>query len=441
MSEVGRTVAGMFAISFEPPFGAASVHDGDWTLEELLAVEPGPAAIAMLLSVDPAHRGTEDKLLVLRAWERQAAWLAAQQHAAMADVAGPEALIHDDPVRDEVAAALGLSRQAADNRIHTARTLADTLPGTRELLEAGEISTRHALVMVDECAALDGPAAEQVEKKVLANAPHQTAAAFRRSVRRAVNCQCATPAPAALAACAAARAERRIVVVPEADGMASLIATMPAIDARRIFDAVDTLARARHAKAGGHRRDPGIDARRVDALISLADHALTDRRLPAGRRRKTEIQVIIDLPTLLGLREDPAHLPGHGPLPAVVARELAADADWRRLVVDPVDGHLLDYGHRAYRPPKKLRDYISARDRTCRYPGCGQPAARCDLDHVAAWKPGRTAASNIIPLCRHHHRLKTHHRWQVTLNEDSSVDWQSPAGREYHLKPRNQLDN
>ena len=187
------------------------------------------------------------------------------------------------------------------------------------------------------------------------------------------------------------------------------------------------------AGEGGGFRDVG-----VDAGIGFHGHA---RRLPAGRRRKTEIQVIIDLPTLLGLREDPAHLPGHGPLPAVVARELAADADWRRLVVDPVDGHLLDYGHRAYRPPKKLRDYISARDRTCRFPGCGQPAARCDLDHVAAWKPGRTAASNIIPLCRHHHRLKTHHRWQVTLNEDSSVDWQSPAGREYHLKPRNQLDN
>jgi hypothetical protein len=431
----------MFAIGFEAPFGAASVHDGEWTLEELLDVEPGPAAMAMLCSIDPDRRDTEDKLLILRAWERQAAWLTARQHAAMCEVAGPEALIHDDPVRDEVAAALGLSRQAADNRIHVARTLADTLSGTRELLEAGQISTRHAMVMVDECGALDKPTAENIERRVLANAPHQTAAAFRRSVRRAVDRERAAPAAAALAAHEREKSQRRVVIVPEPDGMATLIATMPALDARRLFDAVDTLARARHAKAGGRRRDPGIDARRVDALIALADGALADRRLPAARRRKVELQVVIDLPTLLGLREDPAHLPGHGPLPAALARQLAEDAEWRRLVVDPVDGHLLDYGSRTSRPPQKLRDYIVARDRTCRFPGCGQPARRCDLDHVKPARRGKTSADNMIPLCRHHHRLKTHHHWQVTLNPDSSVVWRSPAGREYHLKPRSQLDD
>ncbi len=432
----------MFAINLEPPFGAASVHEGDWTLEELLTVEPGPAAIAMLCSVDPARRSTRDKLLILRAWERQAAWLAARQHAAMADTAGPEALIHDDPVRDEIAAALGLSRQAADNRIHVARTLADTLPATRELLEAGEITPRHAMVMVDECGALDNATAEQIEKRVLANAPHQTAAAFRRAVRRAVDCRRAAPGSAALAAHESAKAERKVIVVPEADGMASLIATLPAVDALRLFDAVDNLARARHAKLGGRRRNPGIDARRADALVALAEHALADRRLPAGgKRRRIELQVVIDLPTLLGLRENPAQLPGHGPLPAALARELVDDAEWRRLVVDPVDGHLLDYGRRTYRPPQKLREYIIARDRTCRFPGCSQPARRCDLDHVIPSKRGKTSADNLIPLCRHHHRLKTHHGWSVRLNPDSSVVWRSPAGREYHLKPRSQLDD
>jgi hypothetical protein len=215
---------------------------------------------------------------------------------------------------------------------------------------------------------------------------------------------------------------------------------MPALDARRLFDAVDTLARARHAAKGGRRRDDGIDARRVDALVALAEHAIADRKLPAAKRPRAEIQVVIDLPTLLGLRDDPAQLPGYGPLPAAVARELADDAEWRRLVTDPVDGHLLDYGRRRYRPPRRLRDYIIARDRTCRFPGCSQPARLCDLDHVTPSKRGKTSASNMIPLCRHHHRLKTHHRWRVRLNADSSVVWHSPAGREYHLKPRSQLD-
>ncbi|HEX7106549.1 MAG TPA: hypothetical protein VF218_11330, partial [Acidothermaceae bacterium] len=87
----------MFTIGFEPPFGAGGAGDRDWSLEELLDLEPGPAAIGLLASIDPAGRSVADRLVLLRAWERQHAWLTAQQHAAMCEVAGPQALIHDDP--------------------------------------------------------------------------------------------------------------------------------------------------------------------------------------------------------------------------------------------------------------------------------------------------------------------------------------------------------
>jgi len=66
-----------------------------------------------------------------------------------------------------------------------------------------------------------------------------------------------------------------------------------------------------------------------------------------------EAQVIIDLPTLLGLADNPGELAGVGPIPAEVARALAADdgATRRRLVVEPVTGALLDYGASVYRSP------------------------------------------------------------------------------------------
>ncbi len=48
-----------------------------------------------------------------------------------------------------------------------------------------------------------------------------------------------------------------------------------------------------------------------------------------------QLQVTIDLPTLLGLADNPAELPGHGPLPPHLARELAADADWIWFTTDP----------------------------------------------------------------------------------------------------------
>ena len=44
-------------------------------------------------------------------------------------------------------------------------------------------------------------------------------------------------------------------------------------------------------------------------------------------------------------------------------------------------------------------------------------------------------------LCRRHHRLKTHHGWQLRAHPDGSCDWTSPTGARYHpLSPARILD-
>lgn len=68
--------------------------------------------------------------------------------------------------------------------------------------------------------------------------------------------------------------------------------------------------------------------------------------------------------------------------------------------------------------------------RTCRFPGCRQPAGRCDLDHVVPWPAGPTSAANLTALCRHHHRLKHQTRWRVS-GEHGSLMWTSPTGHPY----------
>jgi hypothetical protein len=390
-------------------------------------------------AIDPAELDAAGRVRLVQAWERQHAWISAQQQAALVDVAGIEPATPDDFAREEVATALGLSGRSAANRLRTARMLLDTLPGTYAALGAGQLSVWHALAMVEECGPLDRATAEQVETAVLPGAPGLTLAAFRRRLRRAI--LKAQPAQADRAH-EIAKTERAVRLVPEADEMASLIATLPALDARAVFLAVDTLARARHQAAGGSKSDPGVDARRADALIALADAALADRSLPKAHGRRVELQVVIDLPTLLGLADNPAELPGYGPLPAAVARDLAADATWRRLVTDPVTGHLLDYGHTTYRAPQPLADYLTTRDRHCTFYGCHQPAIHADLDHAIPYTQpgGHTSAANLVPLCRRHHRLKTKGRWKLRLNNDTSITWRTPAGLEHHIKPRSQLD-
>jgi hypothetical protein len=98
-------------------------------------------------------------------------------------------------------------------------------------------------------------------------------------------------------------------------------------------------------------------------------------------------------------------------------------------------GTITDAGRRSYRPPAALADLIRGRDHTCRFPGCRQPAHRCDLDHVIPHPTGPTTPDNLITLCRHHHRLKHTTTWTVHQHPTADLTWTSPTGRTYTTHP------
>ena len=74
---------------------------------------------------------------------------------------------------------------------------------------------------------------------------------------------------------------------------------------------------------------------------------------------------------------------------------------WRRLVIDPLSGTLLDHGRTTYHPPAGLADFVRARDVYCRFPGCRQRAADAELDHVIAWSDGGTTCEKNLPRLLH----------------------------------------
>jgi hypothetical protein len=116
---------------------------------------------------------------------------------------------------------------------------------------------------------------------------------------------------------------------------------------------------------------------------------------------------------------------------------IAADptGTWRRLVTDEM-GRLVDYGRSTYRPPADLARYVIARDRTCRAPGCNQPAAKSDLHHIVPWsRGGETNAEGLASVCQHNHYAIHDAGWQIRRSEGGTIEWTSPTGHVYRVPP------
>ena len=399
--ELERVPAPQRSLRVEPT--AWSQYRPDGMLADMLAEAPSIRP--------PAGRHPEDVgfeiLERVGAWDKVIAWAQASQHAEITRFvqhshAHRPSGVSDEQLRAGAVAEVGLmlrvSRHTADRRVHTATDLVHRLPGVHVALRDGRISLPTARTIAEETTHLPDAEARAVAADVLPTAEERTPGQVRAATRRAV---LATDPDAVRTRHEHAVRERGVWLHDEPDGMASLHARLPADQAQGCYAVLDTYAR--HAQADPDD-DRSMDARRADALVDLI-HGTTTTRVT------TQIRVTVPYTTLLGLDETPAELAGHRPIPADIARRLATDGTWRRILTDPASGALLDYGTTRYTPPPHLREHVITRDRTCTHPGCRIPAHRCDLDHITPFNPntdtGPTNAENLHPLCRTHHQLKT----------------------------------
>ncbi|MCX6430061.1 MAG: DUF222 domain-containing protein [Actinobacteria bacterium] len=510
----------------------------------LLRETPCIAVLAELIGIDPLKLEKSARIDYLAALERQSSWLQAAMQKAILAVAGEEPSVADDvwkgvddAEREDVATALRLSGTTAQMRIDVARTLVNHLPNTCSALASGEISPAHATVIARETASairngISPFAISVVEERALAHAEFHTPSQVANKVRTTL----ARIAPEEFEETTSnAYDTRRVSCYKEADGMSTIVAILPALDAQFVMSAIESLVFKScpsdfsgcnsHQFANDTRT---MEMKRADALSELAQKYLTSNEpvivelidqsnestklglphdyqpldtdvestietsnqshaegerakgrvvgekasgpvigekasghvvgevandhvngetagrcaghhSPKGRvrRRPITVNVTIDLPTLLGFANNPGQLAGYGAIPASLARELASNSQWRRFITDPKTGALLDYGRETYEPPQPLVDFLLARDRTCRFPGCRAPARSADLDHAQSWESGgETSPQNLGALCRRHHRLKTHGGWKLESNADGSCTWTSPENKNFFVPAR-----
>jgi len=424
----------MFDPSIRPPTVLDALSAPGDVAAWAAAVAPGAEVVGPLSVIDPAKVDGVAQIDLLVAYERQIAWLHAAQQRVLAELDG-SALDWTgkqsvDYTQEQVGAALRLSPGYAADRLAVGRTLVDRLPATMALLESGQITYLHARKLAEAVVSFDAKPTGEIEERVLGRASDQTVGQFSASVRRAVF---AADPRRAEQRHTDALAERRVVVIPQPDGMAELWAWLPAEGAALVKTVLDSLA---STKTPGDGRM--IDQRRADALIDVFARVIGDPTLPEHHGQRPAIQITIAASTLLGCDELPADLDGYGPITAQMARRIASDetGTWRRLLTDPATGQLLEYGRKTYRPPQNLTDHLIARDRTCVFPHCRRPARLCDLDHREDWcTGGHTCEHNLHPLCERHHYTRHNAGWHVTRTEDGAYRWTDPTNHHYVVHP------
>jgi hypothetical protein len=399
-----------------------------------------------LLEVDVAALSYDQQLDHLLALEQLAAQVTAASVRTLAaletgGVPGQSpSLAGKQLVREEVACLLTISPWMAAARLHDAAYLVQNLPATVAQLETGQTSYWHARALLDTVHGLPADVTAQILERVQDKATTQTVTEFRQTLKRTL----ARVDPQTFEARhKKAAAKRGVWLRPAQDGMAWINACTSATDATALFTSLTNLAAKPSPVPLGSEPDPrSADNRRIDALVDLVLAAelaaeASGQHLPAKQGRRPGVQVSVALSTLAGLDFQPGELLGYGPIPASLALQIAFDptGTWRRLITDDT-GRALDFPMTSYRPPTDLRDYILARDRTCRFPGCNCLSRNCDIDHHHDHAHGgTTSADNLGPLCARTHQVKHDAGWHVHRTPNGTTHWKSPTGRRYQKPP------
>ena len=109
------------------------------------------------------------------------------------------------------------------------------------------------------------------------------------------------------------------------------------------------------------------------------------------------------------------------------ARRVACDAGLVVLRHGP-DGGVLDVGRRTRTLPTALRRALEGRDRNqCQFPGCS--SRHCDAHHVVHRADGGTTQlSNLVLVCRFHHRTVHEEGFQVVADAAGRFQFLRPDG-------------
>ncbi len=278
------------------------------------------------------------------------------------------------------------------------------MPSTREALEAGEI-TSSAVDVLMPAREVDPKAFAQAEDYLVEAATTlsipdlgRVVGTWRRAAEDARGPEFSEQA----------HERRRLHVSPTLAGMVRVDGDLDPETGQTVISALRAVC---DAEVRSHEDVRTPAQRRADALGEICRQWLDRTDRPLVGTERPHVTVTVDLQTLEARLPTPgsgAELEDVGPISSEAARRLACDASVSRVITRGAS-EPLDVGRRTQVVPAGIRRAVVVRDRGCRFPGCDRPQGWSDAHHVVHWAHGGdTALSNLVLLCRRHHRLVHH---------------------------------
>ena len=292
----------------------------------------------------------------------------------------------------------GLSRRSAEAAVRRARAL-DAMPSVARAFGEGDVSESavHVLARAQDAA----PEAFVRSEDALVEAA--STMAYGELRRACETWRIAADPERSLEGEDRRHELRRLDIRPDDDGMTRVEGELDAEDGQALITAIRAQMDAETRSAiGPDTRTPA--QRRADALGEICRRWLASRDRPTVGGERPHVVVTIDLEALVA-GSGRSDLEDTGAITAESARRLACDAEVTRVITRGAS-QPLELGRRTKVVPAGLRRAVAVRDRGCRFPGCGRPPGWCDAHHAVHWADGgETSLSNLVLLCRPHHRV------------------------------------
>jgi len=297
------------------------------------------------------------------------------------------------------------------------------VPEVHQAFAAGELSGQEARV-ISEVTELDPSAAPALLDAARDGSFADLKTMAARAIRRARSEEDAEAEEARV------HARRYCRVFSPSEGGLRLEALLSKRTGARVLSRLEQMVGSIFTETEGAGEHEPHDRYRADALVRLVcgdqrgpgsvggspGAGAVDRSMLGCSGPGAHVVVRVDAGALRRGRlegDEICEIPGIGPVPVSVARELLGDAFYTLVVTEGVDVRCVTSTKRTI--PRALRIALSERDPVCVVPGCGV-AHHLEIDHwrVDYARGGPTSLENLARLCGRHHSMKTTLGWRLT---------------------------